>query len=173
MFDNTWFFPLAGNLVLSARTHFGFIGSYSSQASISPFDRFILGGAGLTFGNFLLGSDIIALRGYEDNSVVPYDSRDEGGVIYEKFVLELRHPVTLNQAASIYLLAFAEAGNNWSSIRTFQPFDLKRSVGVGARIFMPAFGLLGVDWAYGFDRIDGFPSANGPRFHFTIGQMPR
>jgi outer membrane protein insertion porin family len=173
MFDNSWYFTLGGNFVLSARTHFGYIGSYNKNRSISPFDRFILGGAGLTFGNFLLGSDIIALRGYEDNTVVPYDLRDEGGVIYEKFVLELRHPVTLNQTASIYLQAFVEAGNSWSSPRTFQPFDLKRSAGVGARIFMPAFGLLGIDWAYGFDRIDGFPNSRGPQFHFTIGQMPR
>ncbi|WP_291725027.1 outer membrane protein assembly factor BamA [Bernardetia sp.] len=173
MFDNTWYTPIAGDLVFSARAHMGFIGSYNKNAPTSPFERFILGGAGLGFGNLLLGSDIIGLRGYEDNSVVPSDSKREGGVAYNKFVMELRYPVTLNQAASIFVLAFAEGGNNWGSFQDFKPFDLKRSAGVGARIFMPAFGLLGIDWAYGFDQIPGNPAANGPQFHFTIGQMLR
>jgi len=173
MFDNSWYTPIVGDLVFSARAHMGFIGSYNSSTPTSPFERFILGGAGLGFGNLLLGSDIIALRGYEDNQVVPSDSRQEGGVAYNKFVMELRYPVTLNQAASIFVLAFAEGGNNWGSFKTFQPFDLKRSAGVGARIFMPAFGLLGIDWAYGFDDIPGNPGANGAQFHFTIGQKIR
>ncbi|WP_338815213.1 outer membrane protein assembly factor BamA [Bernardetia sp. Wsw4-3y2] len=173
MFDNSWYTPIVGDLVFSARSHMGFIGSYNKKVPISPFERFILGGSGLGFGNLLLGSDIVGLRGYEDNSVVPSDSRSEGGVAYNKFVMELRYPVTLNQAASIFVLAFAEGGNNWSSFKTFQPFDLKRSAGVGARIFMPAFGLLGIDWAYGFDQIPGNPNANGAQFHFTIGQMIR
>lgn len=173
MFDNSWYTPIVGDLVFSARAHMGFIGSYNKKAPISPFERFILGGSGLGFGNLLLGSDIIGLRGYEDNTVVPSDSQREGGVAYNKFVMELRYPVTLNQAASIFVLAFAEGGNNWSSFDTFQPFDLKRSAGVGARIFMPAFGLLGIDWAYGFDQIPGNPNASGAQFHFTIGQMIR
>ena len=173
MFDNSWYTPIVGDLVFSARAHMGFIGSYNKGTPTSPFERFILGGSGLGFGNLLLGSDIVGLRGYEDNQVVPSDSKREGGVAYNKFVMELRYPVTLNQAASIYVLAFAEGGNNWSSFKTFQPFDLKRSAGVGARIFMPAFGLLGIDWAYGFDDIAGNPNANGPQFHFTIGQMIR
>ncbi len=173
MFDNSWYTPIVGDLVFSARAHMGFIGSYSKTAPISPFERFILGGSGLGFGNLLLGSDIVGLRGYEDNTVVPSDSQREGGVAYNKFVMELRYPVTLNQAASIFVLAFAEGGNNWGSFETFQPFNLKRSAGVGARIFMPAFGLLGIDWAYGFDQIPGNPNANGAQFHFTIGQMIR
>ncbi len=173
MFDNSWYTPIIGDLVFSARAHMGFIGSYNGNTPISPFERFILGGAGLGFGNLLLGSDIIGLRGYEDNKVVPSDSKREGGVAYNKFVMELRYPVTLNQAASIFVLAFAEGGNNWGSFDTFQPFDLKRSAGVGARIFMPAFGLLGIDWAYGFDEIAGSPGVNGAQFHFTIGQMIR
>jgi outer membrane protein insertion porin family len=173
MFDNSWYTPIVGDLVFSARAHMGFIGSYNSSTPKSPFERFILGGSGLGFGNLLLGSDIIGLRGYDDNSVVPSDSKREGGVAYNKFVMELRYPVTLNQAASIFVLAFAEGGNNWGSFDTFQPFNLKRSAGVGARIFMPAFGLLGIDWAYGFDQIPGNPGANGAQFHFTIGQMIR
>ncbi len=173
MFDNSWYTPIVGDLVFSARAHMGFIGSYNKTAPISPFERFILGGSGLGFGNLLLGSDIVGLRGYEDNTVVPSESQREGGVAYNKFVMELRYPVTLNQAASIFVLAFAEGGNNWGSFKTFQPFDLKRSAGVGARIFMPAFGLLGIDWAYGFDQIPGNPNANGAQFHFTIGQMIR
>lgn len=173
MFDNSWYTPIVGDLVFSARAHMGFIGSYNKTAPISPFERFILGGSGLGFGNLLLGSDIIGLRGYQDNKVVPSDSQREGGVAYNKFVMELRYPVTLNQAASIFVLAFAEGGNNWGSFKTFQPFDLKRSAGVGARIFMPAFGLLGIDWAYGFDTIPGSPGVNGAQFHFTIGQMIR
>lgn len=173
MFDNSWYTPIVGDLVFSARAHMGFIGSYNKTAPISPFERFILGGSGLGFGNLLLGSDIVGLRGYQDNTVVPSDSKREGGVAYNKFVMELRYPVTLNQAASIFVLAFAEGGNNWGSFKTFQPFDLKRSAGVGARIFMPAFGLLGIDWAYGFDKIPGNTGANGAQFHFTIGQMIR
>jgi len=173
MFDNSWYTPIVGDLVFSARAHMGFIGAYNKIAPISPFERFILGGSGLGFGNLLLGSDIVGLRGYEDNQVVPSDSKQEGGVAYNKFVMELRYPVTLNQAASIFVLAFAEGGNNWGSFKNYQPFDLKRSAGVGARIFMPAFGLLGIDWAYGFDKIPGNPGANGAQFHFTIGQMIR
>ncbi len=173
MFDNSWYTPIVGDLVFSARAHMGFIGSYNKIAPISPFERFILGGSGLGFGNLLLGSDIIGLRGYQDNKIIPAESNGEGGVAYNKFVMELRYPVTLNQAASIFVLAFAEGGNNWGSFKNYQPFDLRRSAGVGARIFMPAFGLLGIDWAYGFDKIPGQPGANGPQFHFTIGQMIR
>ncbi len=173
MLDNSWYTPVVGDLVFSARAHMGFIGSYNNKTPISPFERFILGGSGLGFGNLLLGSDIVGLRGYQDNSIIPVESNGEGGVAYNKFVMELRYPVTLNQAASIFVLAFAEGGNNWGSFDTFQPFDLRRSAGVGARIFMPAFGLLGIDWAYGFDQIPGKPGVNGAQFHFTIGQMIR
>lgn len=173
MFDNSWFMPIVGDLVLNARTHFGYLGKYTASAANVPFERFIMGGAGLTFGNFLLGTDIISLRGYEDNSVTPTETPNEGGAIYNKFVLELRHPITLGQAASIYVLAFAEGGNTWNSGQEFNPFDVRRSAGFGARIFMPAFGLLGVDWAYGFDDVPGAPNASGQQFHFTIGQTIR
>ncbi|MEM6299018.1 MAG: outer membrane protein assembly factor BamA, partial [Bacteroidota bacterium] len=173
MFDNSWFMPIAGDLVLNARAHFGYLGKYKQSNADVPFERFIMGGAGLTFGNFLLGTDIVALRGYEDNSVTPTETAREGGAIFNKFVMELRYPVTLGQAASIYVLAFAEGGNTWNTGAEFNPFNLRRSAGVGARIFMPAFGLLGVDWGYGFDDIPGSPNASGGQFHFTIGQTIR
>ena len=173
MFDNSWFLSLAGKLVLNARVHFGYLGSYNSKKGAPPFERFILGGSGLSFNNFLLGTDIVGLRGYDDNSITPTESSNEGGTVYEKFTMELRYPVTLGQAASIYVLGFAEAGNNWISGQDFNPFELKRSIGVGARIFMPAFGLLGLDWGYGFDQIPGNNTAGGAQFHFTIGQTIR
>lgn len=175
MFDNAWYLNVAGKLVLATRAHMGFIGSYNKNMGISPFERFILGGDGLTFGNFLLGTDIIGLRGYENQSIVPLDQNIEGGVVYNKYVMEMRYPLTLSPATSIYVLGFLEAGNNWGSFNEFNPFDLRRSAGIGARIFMPAFGMLGVDWAYGFDDIPGDNNfgASGAQFHFTIGQQIR
>jgi outer membrane protein insertion porin family len=183
MFDNSWFLKLAGNLVLNARAHMGFMGRYNPRIDTSPFERFVLGGSGLTINNFLLGTEIIGLRGYQDNTLRPlepdgngglrYNQNGAGGIVYNKFVMELRYPVSLNPSATIFLLGFAEGGNNWGSFAEFNPFELKRSVGVGARIFMPAFGLLGIDWGYGFDRIPGAPGVNGSQFHFTIGQQLR
>ena len=158
----------------------GFIGSYGSGNPISPFERFELGGDGLSGGmggNFILGRDIIGLRGYENRSLGPMDPNNPqsptGGIIYNKFALQLRYPVSLQPAATIYLQAFAEAGNNWGSYAEYNPFKLYRSAGVGARIFMAAFGLIGIDWGYGFDEVPGRPGANGPQFHFTIGQQIR
>ncbi|MCS6822528.1 MAG: outer membrane protein assembly factor BamA [Microscillaceae bacterium] len=173
MVDNSWFTTITGKLVLNARTHFGFVGAYNRQLGVGPFERFSLGGAGLAFQqNFLLlGTEIIALRGYRDNSIVPLN--EPGGVAYSKMVMELRYPLSLNPAATIFVLSFLEGGNNWATIREFNPFNLKRSVGIGARIFMPAFGMLGIDWAYGFDRITGRPDASKAQFHFTIGQQIR
>ncbi len=179
MFDNSWYTKLVGNLVLRTSAHMGFIGVYGDR-DISPFERFTLGGSGLTINNFLLGTDIIGLRGYTDNSIRPIEfdengnQRSEiGGVTYNKFVMELRYPISLKPAATIFMVAFAEAGNNWGNFDDFNPFEVRRSVGAGARIFMPAFGMLGFDWAYGFDEIPGVPNANGAQFHFTIGQQIR
>src|SRR5690606_31439741 len=123
--------------------------------------------------------DIIGLRGYEDRavgaltgpgSVVP---RGGGGVVYNKYVMELRYPVSLNPQATIYILTFAEGGNNWDNYRDYNPFDIKRSAGIGARIFMPAFGLLGIDWGYGFDKIQGRTERSGSQFPFTIAHQLR
>ena len=182
MFDSWHFFKIVGNLVLNTRVHMGFMGAYNQNIGIGPFERFILGGSGLTGFNFLLGSDIIGLRGYDDNSIIPdkynddgtidADSR-EGGIAFNKFVWELRYPISLNPAASIFVLSFFEAGNTWGNYREFNSFKMYRSTGVGARIFMPAFGLLGVDYGISLDKIPGNPAGSENRFTFTIGQQIR
>ena len=177
MFDATYYATITGKLVLSARTHMGFLGAYDKSIGYSPFGRFIVGGSGLAGqGTFSLANqDIIGLRGYLDQKVGPLAASgypaSGGGIVYNKYVMELRYPVSLNPQATIFLLTFAEGGNNWGSYKEFNPFDLKRSAGVGARIFMPAFGLLGIDWGYGFDKIQG--KTSGAQFHFTIGQQIR
>lgn len=173
MFDNSWFLPLTKKLVINARAHMGIISPFNNQKGLGPFERFILGGDGLAQNGFLLGTDIVGLRGYNNNSIVPPGGSGAGGVAYNKFVLELRYPLSLKPAATVYVHGFIEAGNNWAQVNEFNPFNLYRSAGVGARIFMPAFGLLGVDWGYGFDAIPGNPGANEGQFHFTIGQQIR
>ncbi|MBN7814084.1 BamA/OMP85 family outer membrane protein [Algoriphagus pacificus] len=182
MFDASIYTPLFGSskFVASARAHMGFLGSYGSKLGIIPLERFVMGGDGMTFNNFALGQEIIGLRGYENQSITPgRDTRGQenadpyGGVVYNKYVMELRFLVSPNPSATIFLLGFAEAGNNWGSYADFNPYDLKKSAGVGARIFMPAFGLLGVDWGYGFDAIPGSTQRSGAQFHFTIGQQFR
>ena len=177
MIDTKFYTRIIGDLILESRAHFGYIGSYGDEKKIGPFERFYLGGDGLSgsYSNFLLGTERIALRGYENNSLVPYDIERNirGGTIYNKFVFELRHPISLNPNATIFGLTFVEAGNNWNSQKDFNPFDLYRSAGLGVRIFMPAFGLLGIDWGYGFDKLPGQPNRSGPQFHFSIGQQLR
>ena len=177
MFDTKFYTTIIGNLVLESRAHLGFIGAYGDESKIGPFERFYLGGDGLSgsYSNFLLGTERVALRGYENNSLVPIDSERniQGGTIYNKYVFELRHPISLNPTATIYGSTFVEAGNNWNSQSEFNPFNLYRSAGVGVRIFMPAFGLLGIDWAYGFDKLPGQLTRSGPQFHFSIGQQLR
>ncbi len=179
MFDASWYATITGKLVLSARAHMGFLGSYGDKVGLSPFGRFIVGGSGLAGqGSFALADqDIIGLRGYGDRKVGPLNPNGQlaagGGVVYNKYVMELRYPVSLNPQATIFLLTFLEGGNNWGNYRDFNPFDVKRSAGGGARIFMPAFGLLGIDWGYGFDKIQGQNTRSGGQFHFTIGQQIR
>jgi outer membrane protein insertion porin family len=182
MFDASIYTPLFGStkLVASARAHMGFLGSYGNKIGIIPLERFVMGGDGMTFNNFALGQEIIGLRGYENQSITPgrdtrgtADPDPYGGVVYNKYVMELRYLVSPNPSATIFVLAFAEAGNNWGSYADFNPYDLKKSAGMGARIFMPAFGLLGIDWGYGFDAIPGQIRPSGAQFHFTIGQQFR
>jgi outer membrane protein insertion porin family len=179
MFDASWYATITGKLVVSARAHMGFLGSYGDKVGLSPFGRFIVGGSGLAGqGSFALADqDIIGLRGYGDRKVGPLNPSGTlaggGGVVYNKYVMELRYPVSLNPQATIFLLGFLEGGNNWGSYRDYNPFDIKRSAGAGARIFMPAFGLLGIDWGYGFDKIQGSNTRSGGQFHFTIGQQIR
>jgi len=187
MFDASLYTPLFGSnkLVLSARTHLGFVGSYGDRIGIIPLERFVLGGDGMNMMNFALGQEIIGLRGYENQSITPgRDFRGQagapvpyGGVVYNKHVMEVRFLVSPNPSATIFLLGFAEAGNNWGNYAEYNPYDLKKSAGFGARIFMPAFGLLGIDWGYGFDEVPSLqnpnPGPSGGMFHFTIGQQFR
>ena len=175
MFDAKYYMQLVGDLVLAARAHMGFMGHYQKHVGVGPFERFQLGGDGLTGTNFLLGNDVIGLRGYNNNSV---SEKYEGGqavagTIYNKFVMELRYPVSLNPSATIYLLAFSEAGNSWNGFGEFNPNKLYKSSGFGVRIFMPAFGLLGIDWGYGYDNLPGATSNPGGQIHFSIGQQLR
>jgi outer membrane protein insertion porin family len=182
MFDASFYTPLFGSskFVASARAHMGFLGSYGNKIGIIPLERFVMGGDGMNFNNFALGQEIVGLRGYENQTITPgrnsrgsADPDPYGGVVYNKYVMELRFLVSPNPSATIFLLTFAEAGNNWGDYKDFNPYDLKKSAGVGARIFMPAFGLLGVDWGYGFDPMPGTLQRSGPQFHFTIGQQFR
>ncbi len=172
-FRADWYTRVYEKLVLRTNAEFGFMGAYNSDRGLVPFERFFLGGDGLA--NFALdGREVIQLRGYPNNSL----SSQDGGTIYNKFSLELRYPITLNQSASIYALSFLEAGSAFDTFKQYNPFKLQRSAGVGIRVFMPAFGLLGIDFAHGFDAIPDFnnPSnTNGPKSgwqtHFIIGQQ--
>jgi outer membrane protein insertion porin family len=160
---------LAGNLVLSVRTKFGFLGSYNKKIGIPPFERFYLGGDGLS-GFSLDGRELIALRGYQNNSLTPRnDNGYTGGAIFDKFTVELRYPISLNPMATVYVLGFAEAGNAWENFKKFNPFDVYRSAGIGVRVYLPMFGMLGLDWGYGFDNIPGI-GKGGSQFHFSINQ---
>ncbi len=169
-FKSNWYTALAGNLVLSTRTRFGYLGYYNRDIGISPFERYYVGGDALS-GWEIDGREVISLRGYGNYSLTPKDANNNyiGGNIYSKYTAELRYPVTLNPMATIYVLGFVEAGNAWSGFNNFNPFDVKRSAGIGVRVFLPMFGLLGLDWGYGFDAIPGRPNDSGSNFHFSIG----
>ncbi|MEY5068936.1 MAG: hypothetical protein RLZ47_798 [Bacteroidota bacterium] len=175
-FEAQWFQRIYGKFVLKAQAQFGIMGFYNSAVGQSPFERFRLGGDGMQGFNFLQGSEIIGLRGYQNNAVIPVGSnpqiaQNSGSPIFNKYILELRHPLTTSQQATVFLLAFAEGGNTWNSLKQFAPFNVRRSVGVGARIFLPIFGLLGLDYGYGFDQIPGLPDAHKGQFHFSIAQQ--
>lgn len=157
-------------LVLYTGAEFGYLGFYDPDKK-SPFEGFEVGGDGMS-GYSMYGSDNIGLRGYENGSLTPIfpNGRRKGANIYSKFTAEVRYPLSLSQSATIYALAFAEAGNAWYDFDEFQPFNLKRSAGVGLRIFLPMFGLLGIDYGYGFDDAN-LKGQNGGQFHFVIGQQ--
>ncbi|WP_417885177.1 outer membrane protein assembly factor BamA [Zunongwangia sp.] len=182
-FNGDWYTTLANfgqskNLVLRTNAEFGYLGAYNNDRGIPPFERFYLGGDGL--GSYSLdGRETIRLRGYPNNSLTPLDrtslsqaSNDDGATIYNKFSLELRFPITLKPSASIYALTFIEGGATYDDFKDYNPFQLNRSAGAGLRIFMPAFGLLGIDFGYGFDPIPGESGgAHGWETHFIIGQQ--
>ncbi len=154
----------ARNLVLYTKAGYGFLGMYNQKVGLSPFERFYLGGSGLT-GYALDGREIIALRGYDDQTLSP----TTGSAFVNKYTMELRYPLSLNPQATIYMLGFAEAGNAWSKAKDYNPFQLKRSAGVGLRIFLPMFGLLGFDYGWRFDDVPANPGMPKGQFHFTIG----
>ena len=165
-FAGDWYTRITGDLVLRTKTEFGFLGAYNNDRGIPPFERFFVGGDGL--GAFSLdGREVIQLRGYPNQSL----SDNDGNTIYNKFSLEVRYPITLKQLASIYVLGFVEGGAAYDGFREYNPFNISRSAGAGIRIFMPAFGLLGIDFGYGFDPIFGRSEANGWETHFIIGQQ--
>ena len=165
-FKADWYAEVAKKLVLRPSVEFGFLGAYNNDRGVIPFERFFLGGDGL--GNFALdGREVIQLRGYPNQSL----SSQDGGSIYNKFSLELRYPITLGQGAKIYALTFMEAGSSVNSFRDFDPFNLQRSAGLGIRIFMPAFGLLGIDFGKPFDPLPGQNQIGGWETHFIIGQQ--
>ncbi|MBP7496613.1 MAG: outer membrane protein assembly factor BamA [Bacteroidales bacterium] len=170
-FNTSWFTKLAGNLVLNTRTKFGFLGMYNRNIGIAPFERYYVGGDGLS-GYAIDGREIIALRGYTNYSLTPQNAAGYqiGGSIFNKYTFELRYPISLNPMATIFVLGFAEAGNAWSKFSQFNAFNIKRSAGFGVRIFLPMFGLLGLDWGYGFDKVPGSNVPSKGQFHFSIGQ---
>ena len=172
--SGTVYTRLVGDLVLMTRAQFGYLGYYNRNWGYSPFEGFLVGGDGMS-GYSTYGSEVIALRGYENYALTPYEPsayNSNGyayaGNVYDKFTVELRYPVILQPSSTIYVLAFLEGGNCWSDIRDFNPFQIKRSAGVGVRIFLPMIGLLGVDWGYGFDTAD---KSRRSQFHFVIGQQ--
>ena len=179
-FTGEWYLPLTSNrkLVLMPRFGFGYIGAYTPAKGVTPFDRFTMGGSGLTGVNQLGGREIIALRGYEDQSI----SSSGSDPIIAKYTLELRYPISLNPQATFYVTSFLEAGNTFPNLKNFNPFNVKRSAGVGIRVFLPMFGMLGLDYGLGFDKLDNWASGhNGPsdasitnkgfypKLSFTIG----
>jgi outer membrane protein insertion porin family len=165
-FSGDWYTKIYKKFVVRTRAEFGFLGAYNSDRGVVPFERFFVGGDGLA--NFALdGREVIQLRGYPNNSL----SSQNGGTVYNKYSMELRYPITMKQSAKIYAMSFLEAGAAFDNFKTFDPFKVQRAAGIGLRVFMPAFGLLGIDFAHGFDPIPGDTIKSGWQTHFIIGQQ--
>lgn len=176
-FDATFFNRIFGDLVFMTRINFGAIGNYNSSLGITPFERFWVGGAGLTGFN-LDGRELVALRGYQDNTLTPLftdpfsgQTAPKGATVYNRFTMELRFPISLNPQATVFPLVFAEAGNAQLQFKDFNPFKLYRSYGMGVRIFLPMFGMIGLDYGWGIDEVPLRQGVNGGNFHFLIGQQ--
>ncbi len=171
-FTGKVFTPLSkdSKLVLMTRAEFGYLGNYNKDAK-SPFETFYMGGDGMS-SYTSYSTEYVGMRGYTSGSLTPYDATTgrNMGYVYNKFTMELRYPIALEQSATIWALAFVEAGNCFADIKQYNPFDLKRSAGVGVRIFLPMFGLLGIDWGWGFDKINGSDQYGKSQFHFVLGQ---
>ena len=165
-FKAEWYTKLVDKLVLRNVGEFGFLGAYNYDRGLVPFERFFVGGDGLA--NFSLdGRETVQLRGYPNNSL----STQDGDVIYNKYSMEIRYPITLKGATTIYGLSFLEAGAAYQGFKAYNPFDIKRSAGVGLRVWMPQFGLLGIDFAHGFDTVPGTNTLGGWQTHFIFGQQ--
>lgn len=168
-FNSRFFTPLGSGskcFVLMTRFDFGLLGHYNKYKK-SPFETFYVGGDGMSGYSSTYYSETIGLRGYDNGALTQGYNY---GYAYDRMTVELRYPLMLNNSTNIYALAFAEAGNAWTDIKKFNPFDMKRSAGVGVRLFLPMVGMLGIDWAYGFDKINGSKSYSGSQFHFVLGQ---
>lgn len=158
-----WYMNVVDELVFSARARFGFLGRYNNKIDYTPFERYYVGGDGLT-GYSLDGRELVALRGYESSAL----TGDKGATVFDKFTMELRYPITLNPSASVFVLAFAEGGNSWSNFNSFSPFKMYRAAGAGVRIYMSIFGMIGLDWGYGFDPAYGETERSGGHFHISL-----
>jgi len=166
-FRSKWYSAFTDKLVLATRMEMGYLGMYNKGVGAAPFGRFYLGGDGMSgMGYQFDGRELISLRGYSNNSVSP----QTGGTIFNRYSAELRYAISLNPASTVYALGFLEAGNAWDNFDYFNPFSVKRSVGVGVRITIPMMGLMGLDYGWGIDEIPGNPDANIGQFHFSIGQ---
>ena len=171
-FSGKVFTPLTqdAKLVLMTRAEFGYLGHYNKNAK-SPFETYYMGGDGMSsYSSY--STEYISMRGYQSGSLTPYDPAQgrNMGYLYNKFTMELRYPISLEQNATIWALAFVEAGNCFADIKDYNPFNLKRSAGIGVRLFLPMFGLMGIDWGWGFDPINGSKDYGGSQFHFVLGQ---
>lgn len=166
-FKSKWYSAITDKLVLATRAEMGFLNMYNKSIGAAPFGRFYLGGDGMSgMGYQFDGRELISLRGYSNNSVSP----QTGGTIFNRYTAELRYAISLNPSSTVYALGFLEAGNAWDNFDYFNPFSVKRSVGIGVRITIPMMGLMGLDYGWGMDEIPGNPDANIGQFHFSIGQ---
>jgi outer membrane protein insertion porin family len=177
IFKASWYLNVVDKLVLATNYQFGYLGRYQEKTGYSPYEGFDMGGSGMQ-GYQMYGIEIVPMRGYSDGSLTPYspESTSENPFskanIYTKANMELRYPVIMQPASTIYVVAFAEAGNAWYDFNTYSPFDLKRTAGIGVRAFLPMFGMLGIDWGYGFDRDNKIPAGGRKgEFQFILGQQ--
>ncbi len=175
VFKAAWYLNVVNNLVLATNYQFGYLGNYQKKTGYSPYEGFDMGGSGMQ-GYQMYGIDIVPMRGYSEGDLTPYappeaskDATFRKANIYTKANIELRYPVIMQPASTIYVVAFAEAGNAWYDFKTYSPFDLKRTAGIGVRAFLPMFGMLGIDWGYGFDSVPG--GGKKGEFQFILGQQ--
>ena len=166
-FKSVWYSACTDKLVLATRTQFGLLGAYNQDKGITPFERFYVGGDGLSgVGMMNDGRELIALRGYSNNSLSP----QTGATVFSKYTAELRYALSLNPSSTMYMLGFVEAGDAWENFNNFNPFIVKRTAGIGLRIMLPMVGMMGLDYGWGLDDVIGNPNANGGQFHFSMGQ---